>query len=42
MIDNSQHWLLFHQPIEVKPGSTVSAQAIRIGYKPSITVTKEF
>ena len=42
MLDSTQHWLLYHQPLEVRPNSTVAAQAIRIGYKPSITVTRNF
>jgi len=42
MVDSSQHWLLYHKPIDVKPGTRISAQAHRIGFKPSEIVVKEF
>jgi len=42
MLDSSQHWLLYVNPIEVSSASAVSAQAIRIGFKPSETVIREF
>lgn len=30
-----KRWLLYHQPIEASPGDTITAVAIRIGYKQS-------
>ena len=35
MLDDSEHWLLYSKPFEVSNEVRVSAQAIRIGYKPS-------
>lgn len=32
---NHNHWLLYHQPIELQNGDRITAKAIRIGYKES-------
>jgi len=39
-LDDSEHWLLYSKPFEVSNEVRVSAQAIRIGYKPSEIVVK--
>ncbi len=41
MLDDSEHWLLYSKPFEVSTEVKVSAQAIRIGYKPSEIVMKD-
>jgi len=40
--DSSEHWLLYTHPLKVSPNTTISAQAIRIGFKPSEIVIQEF
>jgi arylsulfatase A-like enzyme len=41
MLDSSQHWLLYSKPIDIKQGTKISAQAVRIGFKPSDVVDRE-
>jgi hypothetical protein len=41
MLDDSEHWLLYSKPFEVSNEVRVSAQAIRIGYKPSEIAIKD-
>jgi len=41
MLDNSEQWLLYSDPLEVGKKVKVSAQAIRIGYKPSGIIIKD-
>ena len=41
MLDDSEHWLLYSKPFQVRNEVKVSAQAIRIGYKPSEIVIKD-
>lgn len=38
-LDNQGRWLLYHEPVALKPGQKLAAQAIRYGWKKSKTVT---
>jgi len=37
-LDKNGRWLLYHEPFAIQKGTTVKAQAIRLGWKPSAIV----
>jgi arylsulfatase A-like enzyme len=41
MLDSGQQWLLYSRPVDIKRETTLSAQAVRIGFKPSKVVIRE-
>ena len=41
MLNDTDRWLLYSEPIHVPGDTRISVQSIRIGYKPSAIVTRE-